>query len=290
MTTTYTLTTGTRDEYNDIQAKLIGEFTNAFTGAEVTAIKDGTGKIESCVALKETVDSVIFNISFAGQEPKKFLAFTSIKCGGLKFTDESLRAVYDDFVEVHTTITTQLYNAEDEARRHEKDEAKKAERLKKAEANYEKLKEKSLRDFDELTKQARTKVTETDEFYYAIGWLAAHANSVSAALPDYLDDAFSKYFGVDTPRRVIDSKKRSPAGWQSQWSWAFKISLKKPETIPANFASYLGQSGKEITKTSFVWDLVTDYGFKFGKKQDVVEIMSNVPIEYVPMFNAGMKA
>jgi hypothetical protein len=60
--------------------------------------------------------------------------------------------------------------------------------------------------------------------------------------------------------------------------------------VPATLTKYLSSTGKAIANTSFIWDLVTDYGFKFGKKQDTLDIMRCVPIEYVPMFNAGMNA
>jgi hypothetical protein len=75
-----------------------------------------------------------------------------------------------------------------------------------------------------------------------------------------------------------------------QWTWAFKMHLNNPETIPMTLNGMINDTGKIIANTSFIWDLVADYGFKFGKEQDVVEIMRHVPIEYVPMFVEGSKA
>jgi hypothetical protein len=75
-----------------------------------------------------------------------------------------------------------------------------------------------------------------------------------------------------------------------QWTFGFKATLKNPDSIPSTLTKYLSSTGKAIANTSFLWDLVTDYGFKFGKKQDTLDIMRCVPIQYVPMFNEGMKA
>jgi hypothetical protein len=73
-----------------------------------------------------------------------------------------------------------------------------------------------------------------------------------------------------------------------QWTFGFKATLRKITTIPAILSKYIGANGKEIANTAFLWDLVTDYGFKFGKKQDVTQIKSIIPNEYLPSFEAGL--
>lgn len=286
--TTYELTTGTREEFIEVQAMLTADFAIAMLGAELCSKTLGTGYVKSTIG--KSMETAIFEVAFESGDTKNYLAASIPSIGFLKFTDESVAALYDTFMSEQYKLKAQYNKATEEAQRREKENKKKADQLKKAEANYERLKAKSIQDFEELTKRAKQVVTETDEFYYALGWLAANARTVSAVLPDYLESAFVKHFGDDAPHRVVDSKKRSPAGWQQQWSWAFKISLKNPEAIPAMLNQYVGTTGKEITKTSFIWDLVSDYGFKFGKKQDTLDIMRCVPIEYVPMFNEGMKA
>jgi hypothetical protein len=168
--------------------------------------------------------------------------------------------------------------------------AKKAEAEKKAEAKYQKQKEKAIKDFEALTNKAREIVTQTDEFYYALGWLAKHVGTVSAALPDYLEVPFTKHFGAETPCKVVDSKHRGPAGWQSQWSWSFRATLKKADNIPAILTQYLNPTGKAVTNTSFIWDLIDNYGFKFGKKQDAAEIAKVIPAKYIDIFNDGLTA
>lgn len=279
----------TYETIENVKAQLISDFIQQVTGAEVTNQLLGTGKIVSCMNFNNNFESLIFTVHFDLDETKNYGAAVALASGGLKFVDTSLDDVWDDFVVEQYKLKAQYNKAVEEDRCREKEAKKEAERLKKAEANYARLKEKSIQDFEELTKRTKQPVTETDEFYYALGWLAANAKNVSAVLPDYLDAAFVKYFGPEAPHRVVDSTKRSPAGWQQQWSWSFKISLKNPDAIPAMLNQYVGHTGKDIARTSFIWDLVSDYGFKFGKKQDTLDIMRCVPIEYVPMFNEGMK-
>jgi hypothetical protein len=43
-----------------------------------------------------------------------------------------------------------------------------------------------------------------------------------------------------------------------------------------------------LTDTSFVWELVDNYGFKFGKTQDLEAVRSCVPSEYISEFELGL--
>lgn len=164
---------------------------------------------------------------------------------------------------------------------------KKLQEEKKAEAKYQKAKQKAIKDFEDLASAQRV-VSEADEFYYSLGYITKHIGTVSAALPDYLEDAFKKYFGPEAPCRVVDSKKKGPAGYTSQWTWSFGISLKKPEAVPVFLQDKLSPSGKSITDTSFVWDLVENYGFQFGKKQNIQNIRNCIPSTYLPIFEAAL--
>ena len=167
-------------------------------------------------------------------------------------------------------------------------EAKKqAEAEQRAVEHFERAKAKALQDFTTLAETSRP-VSTVDEFYYALGWLTGHVGSVSARLPGYLSDTFKKQFGDTGNCYVVDSKKRTSGGYSMQWSFGFKATLRKISTIPAILSQYIGANGREIANTAFVWDLVTDYGFKFGKKQDVAQIKSLVPVEYLPSFEAGL--
>ena len=196
---------------------------------------------------------------------------------------EAQTAFKEDFVAREQAQRT----ADRLAREQAKIDAKKAEEEKKNEERYQAAKERAIKAF-ETRAQTIMPVNPTDEFYYSLGWLAKHAGSVSAVLPDYLADTFVKYFGAEAPCRIVDSKKRSPAGWQQQWSWSFTVALKKPEVVPALIAQHLNPAGKAVSDTSFVWDLVEKRGFQFGKKQDIAKIRSYVPSDCLASFEAGL--
>lgn len=126
MDTIYELTEGTREEFNKVQEQLISDFIQQVTGAEVENQLLGTGKIVSCLNPNNNFETVIFTIHFDLDETKNYGAVAAMSCGGLKFIDESMAELYDSFVEVHTNLKHQLSEAEDEARRRQKEAEKKA--------------------------------------------------------------------------------------------------------------------------------------------------------------------
>jgi hypothetical protein len=177
--------------------------------------------------------------------------------------------------------------ADRQAREEAKAAQKKAEEDKKNEEKYERTKAKAIKDFEALT--TTNKPAEvTNEFYYSLGWLAKHVGSVSAKLPDYLTDTFTKHFGTDVEFNAVDSKKRTVNGNSMQWTFGFTANLHKPENMPVYLQQYLSTTGKAIANTSFIWDLVDNYGFQFGKKQDIEKIREHVPTEYISFFEAGL--
>lgn len=168
--------------------------------------------------------------------------------------------------------------------------AKKEAEEKKAAEKYEKTKAKAIRDFETLAADATPK-SITDEFYYSLGWLANNTGTLSAAMPDYLLSYFEKHFGTEAKPIVVDSKKRTVGGYAMQWALSMKAPIKKKSvaTIPACLTKHLGKTGTAITDTSFVWDLVENYGFQFGtKKQDIDKIRACVPSDYIKFFEAGL--
>lgn len=165
--------------------------------------------------------------------------------------------------------------------------AKQAKADKEAEEKYERTKAKAIQDFEALTVASRP-VAVANDFYYSLGWLAKHVGSVSAKLPDYLADSFKKHFGSDVAFNAVDSKKKTVNGHAMQWTFGFVATLRKPENIPAGLTEHLGSTGNKIADTSFIWDLVDNYGFQFGKTQDLDKIRSHVPSEYLASFEAGL--
>lgn len=175
-----------------------------------------------------------------------------------------------------------------------KEAKKKVEVEQKADEQYQKAKAKTLKDFDTLLDSIQPKST-VDEFYHSLGWLAAHVGTVQAAIPDYLQSAFEARFGTDANPYVYDSKKKTSGGFRYQWSAGFHARLKKKglTTIPAMLANYISDtvnSSKTIMDTAFILDLIENYGFQFGKTQDVDNIRSRIPSEYMSFFEAGLLA
>lgn len=170
-----------------------------------------------------------------------------------------------------------------------KEAEKKAKADKEAEAKYERTKAKALKDFDKLATEVVPKST-ADEFYYSLGWLAKHVGVITAKLPDYLGSAFEKHFGAEAPKTLIDGRAKTIGGHAKQWSWEFVASVKKLKdaTVPAYLQGTTTDISKGIHNTSFVWDLVDNYGFQFGKKQDVDKIRSHVPADKLSFFEAGL--
>lgn len=164
---------------------------------------------------------------------------------------------------------------------------KKAEEDKKNEEKFEKTKAKAIKDFENLIKNVSPK-SAADEFYYSLGWLAKHVGSVTAKLPDYLSDSFVRHFGADATFNAIDSKKKTVNGNAMQWTFGFTATLRKPDNIPTFLSEHVNEAGNKVSDTSFIWDLVDNYGFKFGKAQDVEQIRSHVPSDKLSFFEAGL--
>lgn len=286
--TTYELTTGTREDFENVKTQLISDFIQQVTGAAVANQLLGDGKIVSCLNACNTLESLIFTVHFDLDETKNYGAAVALASGGIRFADESMLDLWYTFVEEQYKLKGQYNKAVEAAQYREREEQKLEKKRKENEKKMAGMKAQAKKEFEKLTNRT-DKVSKTDEFYYTLGWLAKHVGTVTAKMPDYLESAFVKHFG-DVEHTAVDSTKVGPAGYTSQWHLSMEASLKKAEAIPAMLSDYLSQNGKKISKTSFVWDLVDKYGFKFGKKQDTLDIMRCVPIEYVPMFNAGMKA
>lgn len=289
--TTYELTVNsTGEDFFNARAHLINDFISQITGAEVTADwrNPRTGRIVSCYNPCNAFESLIASVYFDDtDETRHYGIVAAINCGGLLFVDESVKALYDFFKEANENIKHQEFLAAQEAQRREK-EAQKLEQKRKAnEKKMEAMKASAEKEFNNLVNH--DKVTEADEFYWTLGWLAAHIGTLTAKMPDFLEAGFIRHFG-DVEHTTVDSTKVGPAGFTSQWRLSMEASLTKAKEIPATLSAYLNPTGKKLTKTSFIWSLVDDYGFKFGKKQDTLEIMRCVPIEYVPVFNEGLRA
>ena len=286
--TTYELTTGTHEEFENVKTQLISDFIQQVTGAEVNNQLLGHGHIVSCLNACNTLESLIFTVHYDLDETKNYGAAVALSSGSLKFVDTSLDDIWDDFVVWQYKLKGQYNKVVEDNRRREKEEQKLEKKRKDNEKKMAGMKAQAEKEFEKLA-NSKAKITKADEFYYALGWLAKHVGTITAKMPDYLEPAFIKHFG-DVEHTAVDSTKVGPAGFTSQWHLSMEASLVKAKEIPAMLNEYLSQNGKKVSKTSFVWDLVDKYGFKFGKEQDIVEIRKLVPNQYVDLFIEGCKA
>ena len=277
---------GAKDTYYKAESALVDLVGNYVVGAEVISTLYGPGHIISYKGT--TLDGLIVNIEFA-EFSKQFSLMHIITNGTfVKFVDTlEIGTIWNDAFTVHSELNTQFKELTKLAEKLEYEAKKKAEDEARAEAKYQAAKAKAIQEFQDWA-NAYHPVSAADEFYYALGWLAKHAGTVTAALPDYLENEFKGYFGSETPCRVVDSKKRGPSGYQSQWTKSFSVSLKKPGLIPNLLTEYLNPKRTAVTDTGFILDLVDNYGFKFGKEQDIGKIRACVPTAHIEFFETGL--
>ena len=276
------------DTYYKAEAELADLIGDYVMGAEVRCTAHGPGHI---VAYKgTTLNDLIVDVEFADITKKFSLAHIINVAKFIKLEDIfEIGVIWDEAWAVHTELTSQFKDLDKTVRQLAEEAEKKAEEEKKAAEKYEKQKAKAIADFEELA-QTHRPISTADEFYYSLGWLAKNAGAFSAAMPDYLLSFFEGHFGTEYKPTVVDSKKRTVNGYAMQWALSMKASLpKKVEgKVPAFLAKYLSTSGTAIADTSFIWDLVDNYCFKFGKKQDIDKIRACVPTNCLDSFELGL--
>lgn len=280
------------EEYKRTEAKMTETLSTYLQNAKVESKLNGEGTITNIEG--DNIEKLLVIITFADGSVKRFSLNHIITTPRfIRLIDEDIIDTYNNVFELHTNLTRAKREFDLTAGQIQKEAQKKAEAEKKAEEKYQKLKEKSIRDFDDLVRQANKTLSAVDEFYYSLGWLATHVGTISAAIPDYLQASFESHFGMDANPYVVDSRKRTRGGFAYQWTVGMKATFKSKylETVPRYLQTYLSSTGKAIiANTPFIWDLIDNYGFKFGKKQDIDKITSKIPAQYIASFEAGLTA
>lgn len=278
-----------RESYLRVESNLAERTCTYIIDTEVNSKTLGAGKITE--ASGTSFDSIVINIAFAETIKKFSLMHIIANANFITFADTEVFESLSTALAFHNILTATHKEFEFITRQNQKEALKKAEAEQKAEAKYQAQKEKAIKDFDELIQQSRNSTTSHEsEFYYALGWLVNHIGVVSASMPDYLSSSFRAHFGDNTPHTTVDSKKRTTNGNSMKWTFGFKITLKKVDSIPSVLRQYINSSGNAINNTSFIWDLVDNYNFQFGKKQDIEKITQIVPSKYIDSFNEGLTA
>lgn len=278
----------TKDEYDATESLLTEKLCDFVLGAELKCfLYDGTGKV--ITATGTAFNNIFLKIQFDTGRNSQFSLLHIINSKATKFIDTEKYEVFNLALEVHN-LNTKLFNTfEENVRQQLREAEKKAEAERRAEVNYKKKKDKALKDFETLA-NTKTEISAVDDFYYALGWLAKHIGSMTAILPDYLGPAFEKYFGIEAPKTLVDSRAKTSGGYAKQWSWEFKCTLRnlKETVVPASIQTVTTDFSKGIHNTSFLWNLIQNYGFQFGKKQDIEKIRNTIPAQYISSFEEGL--
>ena len=204
--------------------------------------------------------------------------------------DDEVLSIINKYIELAKPLQEEKNKADEEVRL-EKDRLKKeALEKKKAEEN-EKIRLAKIsanrRKAEILFESCKEGQKCSDSlFYYSIGWLASHANSVNANVPDWAEEQFVKTFGTEAKKRVVDTAGKTSGGFDKQWACDGNIRLKSVAGIPAELAKSVNDN-KVFYNTAFVYMLVANYGFTFGKEQNLENIKKCIPEAFMNDFDAG---
>ena len=277
-----------------LAAAMATELGGELASAKVTG-RFGDGSIVSIVP---SVSNLGYGFGAYIEYPttvKYILLNVAVKSGAVQLEEEAL-----EIFEAYAEQLAEAVKENEEFQRLKNEELKllkkmaeeaEAERIKQAKAKekYEHYVHTTMSKLEDLPKN---KMTLGTSFYGALGWLVNNMTCVAAAMPDFAEKWFRSIFG-DVKARVVDQSKRSPAGWISQWGLSLTVSLKKSAkgNIPLVLREYTDRNqASQIADTRLVYTLLTDYGFKIGKKQDVDEIRRYIPSQYIADFEAGLAA
>ncbi|MBO7079739.1 MAG: hypothetical protein J6W64_08035 [Bacilli bacterium] len=241
---------------------------------------------------KDLTCSVLFDTM------RRFSLKVAIDSGRLKLLENE--KIIKDYLAIGEPLLKVLCEKEAKEKAEYEAEQRRIEEEKQAKIKEEKMKEKAekkkkeLLDYTKTLDRTASCIYTGDEFYIALGWLAKHTKKISAVMPDYLEDWFVNVFGNDAERKAVDSKLKTSGGFQYQWSLAVTLDLDTNENIPLILTQYLSKSetkkGKRLSNTEFIYKIAKDYGFKFGKVQDLDEIKKYIPTNMLEDFNLGYNA
>ena len=277
--------------YANFQKAFVGELKQTFVGEKATYMGKDAIFSDLDVSNSNLGTAVCAELDVAGE--RKRMALGQAVASGTVAVSSELEKGLREFADVYGRSEAS-YAAEIEAegkeaaekerlRRERREEAKK--RI-EAEKRYAKRAESALRKLGALKKEDTSKLFEAPSSHYeAIGWMAKHLVSVRATMPDYMEKWFVGKFG-DAERHVVDSRKKTSGGFGYQWSLGLKLTFDEEAKGPLKRRA-TGENKKVIDSVAFVWDLVENYGFRFGKEQDVGRIKAEVPERYLPDFEKG---
>lgn len=256
----------------------------------VHKVYDACSIIGLAVSCNESSMHVMATFELADGQTKQ-LALDILMSNRLIELDDPIHNEFVEYFEAFTEIQKEVHEISLDRSEVKAEENRKAAEEAKQEAKYQAAKDKAIQDFEVMARKDKSQ-SATGEFYYNLGWLAKNVGTVSAALPDYLLKYFENHFGTEANPTVVDSRKRTVNGYPIQWALSMKASVPKKvvDSIPAFLKQYLNPTGNALTNTSFIWDIVENYGFQFGRKQNIDQIRATIPVTCLEQFELGFVA
>lgn len=267
---------------------------NTLTNQTVISKLYGEGTVQNCRLSPD--NDVLIDILFE-RIKKSFQLRLALKLKSIVFGDTVMNTRVLELLSHEAELKKEAEEqakqaaAQKEAARQEALATLKAEKkAKRDEEKFEQAKQSAISKFKARSTQEYDIVGTQEEYYYTVGWLAANIGTVTARLPDYLENIFVSHFGADAHRYVIDSSRRTVNGYKPQWTYSFQASVRNRDVAPAMVLENLNEAGTKLANTSFIWNLIDNQEFKFGKTQDVEKIKKTVPDCYLEWFNKGFNA
>ena len=287
--------------YKDFQLAMVEELKSTLVGHEAT--------YQDCLVSIDNfkLETVYFNAEakevikvYLGDETQ-LVFFLAVKSGRLvldaKDLDYATKLYYldDDAQDVHQReVAEAKKKLEEDLRIARIERAKREEELAKireekdTERKYQARIAKKLKELESMKPEKTERLFNSPTtFYEALGWMAKHAISIKASMPDYMEKWFNSRFDAEY-KYVVDSRKRTSGGHPVQWGLSFRMSFN--DTVSGILEKRATSSNKKvIDSVAFVWDLIENYGFQFTKKtQDIEKIRSEVPSQYLADFEKGL--
>jgi hypothetical protein len=289
-------------DWTEFKQSLVNELKEDFLGHDVTY--DGflmtVDNIKFDVVQFNAVSTDVVKVYF--EDGTYLVMFPAVKSGKLILNEEDnkvfkeIAAIYEEAKIVHEEELKEAAKKLEEQRKiayqeYLKREAERAELLKakEEERKYQARIYRALKKLDQIRPEKTERLFNSPSTYYeAIGWMTAHATSVRAAMPDYMEKWFDSKFDCDF-KYVVDSRKRTSGGHPVQWGLSFRMSFDQAVSgILEQRAT--SQNKKVIDNVAFVWDLIENYGFQFRKDtQDIERIRAEIPKEYISDFEKGLE-
>ncbi len=238
----------------------------------------GTGQLKAIEA-PSNAPTLYLTIDFGGSA--KRVAYNICMASNLLTGPEA----YIESLTEYQIAVQELYGALEAIKKAEAAEARQKRQLEREaqkQAEADKKRQEAMEA--KLKKLAPVALSRDPVTYYEIiGWLAKNISTISASLNSDYEAWFVKNFG-NVKHGVIDSKAKTKNGDPMKYSISFKASLKTE--APASISRLEGVKKRSIDSVEYIWDLVQNHGFKFGK-QDPDNIRKYVPAEYMAEFEAG---